>query len=138
MSIKKAIALAIPVLGVLAMNGCYVHCHGGHEPHAPYGYPDAVERYDSHGYASVTYIYYCLDGYYVEVRYSRQDHCSDYYEEYEIERPGWCYYQTTDGAEAGTITESSATENGTKTTEGVATTEKKAGDKAPEVTTESQ
>lgn len=47
-------------------------------PGPPYGDPDDRSIYASGDYESVTYTYYCYDGQYRSVTFTRTDACSDY------------------------------------------------------------
>ena len=45
-------------------------------PNAPYGQPDDTDKYsNSSGYASITYVYYCLNGKYQSITWTRSDKC---------------------------------------------------------------
>ena len=49
------------------------------DPKPPYGTPDDVSTYDgTDGYRDITYTYYCYNGKYVAVSYTRDDACSPY------------------------------------------------------------
>jgi len=60
------------------------------DPKAPYGTPDDVSYYDgADGYRAITYTYYCKNGQYIAVTYSRLDACTKY-EKSEYVSSGLC------------------------------------------------
>jgi len=49
------------------------------DPKPPYGTPDDMSVYNgSDGYRSITYTYFCRNGQYVAVTYTRDDACSTF------------------------------------------------------------
>lgn len=64
---------------------CKKECN---EPAAPYGRADDVTRYNSSGYNSVTYTYYCRNFKYVSVTYTNTEGCK--WEKSEYTSTGIC------------------------------------------------
>ncbi len=83
------IRLFLAVALCLAAGAC---CSEGSVPGAPYGSPDDVTDYaGTGGYASRTYAYYCLNGKFVSVTYTRLDDCSDFEKTSEYKTGGICW-----------------------------------------------
>lgn len=83
---KKLLFVCIILLGIFS---CEILCDDS-TPGAPYGTPDDTSVYiGSDGYKSITYTYYCKNGKYISVDYTRIDACS-YYKKSEYTSSGIC------------------------------------------------
>lgn len=66
-------------------------CEAGDEPPPPYANPDdTIRSSGSDGYATVSFVWYCLNEQFVNVTYVRDDDCSDYEKEAEFTAEGMC------------------------------------------------
>ncbi len=80
---------------ILLFSMCYtgsdfVDCDRGATPTAPYGTPDDTYTYTSGTYESLSFVYYCYNGQYIDVTYISEDACSDWYKDSEFVTDGIC------------------------------------------------
>jgi len=83
---KMILIISIVLLSLQACNTDDRICFGSPSP--PYGTPDDVEKYETKNYESITYIYYCYNGKYISVTWSKYgDEC---WEKSEYTSSGIC------------------------------------------------
>jgi hypothetical protein len=83
----KKLLLLIPFV-IISLQSCEKGCNTSSYPAAPHGTADDVTTYDSDGYRSIDYTYYCLNGQYVSITYSSYQ--GDCWEESEFTSSGIC------------------------------------------------
>lgn len=64
------------LITILLIAGMFVACEKlCPEYPEPKGVPDDITEYNSSGYESITYIYYCRDGQYQSITWTRTERC---------------------------------------------------------------